>query len=484
MEYKWTALTVTTVGTVMAGIDSRIVIVGLPTIAQQLQTGPVELIWITQSFLLASTVCLLFIGRLSDLFGRVKLYNYGFLIFTFGSFLCAISPNAYLLIGFRLLQGVGSGLILANSSAIVTDASPPKELGMMLGINNSALRAGAMAGLTLSGLILSVLDWRGLFYINIPIGIFGTIWAHIRLREISAKDVSKGMDWAGVVLFSSGLTLLLLSLSFLSYGTVGSLEGIGFLVVGAILIVIFVIMQTKIVNPLLDLKLFKIKLFAAGNLVQLLNTLVWSGTLILLSLYLQVGLGETPLQAGIGILPLEIIYIIFSLLGARLSDRYGSRILCTVGLSIFTGSLFLTSTLNASSNYSLVLVVLLLIGIGNGIFNAPNQSAIMGSVPFDRRGIAAAFRQTMFNSGSTCGSGLVILFITFAIPYNILSQLLQNTSIHEINLLARAEFLHGVQIAAVLFAIIEALAVFPSALRGSSTQTTPLAKIETSSSEL
>ena len=182
MQYKWTVLTVTTIGTLMAGIDSRLIIVGLPTIASELKAGPEELIWISQAYLLASTVCLLLIGRLADIFGKIKLYNLGFLVFTIGSGLSAISSDATQLISFRVLQGVGAGMILANSAAIVTDSSPPNELGFMIGINQTALRVGAVAGLTLSGIILSVTDWRALFYINIPIGIFGTIWAYMRLK--------------------------------------------------------------------------------------------------------------------------------------------------------------------------------------------------------------------------------------------------------------------------------------------------------------
>jgi MFS family permease len=178
MEYKWTTLTVTALGALMAGLDGRIVVIGLPSIARQLHAGAEEVVWITESYLLASTICLLFIGRISDIFGRVKVYNIGFVIFTVGSALSAISLNSYQLIGFRIIQGFGAAILVSNSSAIITDASPKNELGTMLGINQTSLRVGNVAGLTLSGLVLSIVDWRGLFYVNIPIGIIGTIWAH------------------------------------------------------------------------------------------------------------------------------------------------------------------------------------------------------------------------------------------------------------------------------------------------------------------
>ena len=205
MEYKWTAVTVTTFGTVMGSLDQRIVVVGLPTVAHQLQAGPEELVWITQSYVLATTVCLLLMGRIGDVYGRVKMYNFGFIIFTLGSGLSALSQDSYELIGFRIVQGVGAAMIFTNSSAIIADASPVKDLGMMLGINQAGFRIGSMMGLTLSGLILSVVDWRGLFYVNIPIGIAGTIWAYLKLREISVKDVSKKMDWPGFGVFTVSL---------------------------------------------------------------------------------------------------------------------------------------------------------------------------------------------------------------------------------------------------------------------------------------
>jgi MFS family permease len=278
LDYKWTALTVTTVGTIMGGLDTRIVIVGLPTIAAQLHAATAELIWLTQAYILATTVFVLIFGRITDLFGRVKLYNMGFVVFTIGSFACSLAPDPYFLIASRVVQGVGSGMLTSSATAIITDASPKKELGTMLGINTSAFRMGNIAGLTLSGLIVSVTDWRGLFWVNIPIGIFGTIWAHQRLREISKQDPTKKMDWPGIFLFSSGLTLTLLAITYLSYGSVGTEEGVGFLIVGFTLLVIFARVESKVIAPLLDLRLFKILPFAMGNIAQILNSVAFYGT--------------------------------------------------------------------------------------------------------------------------------------------------------------------------------------------------------------
>jgi len=466
MQYKWTVLTVTTIGTLLAGLDSRIVIVGLPTIANQLKAGPEELVWISQSYLLASTICLLLIGRLADIFGRIKLYNLGFLVFTIGSGLSAISFDPFQLISFRIIQGLGAGMILANSAAIVTDSSPPKELGMMIGINQTALRVGSIAGLTLSGIILSITDWRGLFYINIPIGIFGTIWAYLRLRDVSTKDRSKKIDWFGLLFFSIGLTLVLLSVTYLSYGSSGEVDGIFFLFVGFLLLAIFVRQEASTPSPLLDLRLFKIRLFAGGNSAQLLNSLVWSGLLVLVTFYLQIGLGYSALTAGLGLLPLEGAYVIASLISSKLSDIYGTRVLCTTGLVLIVTGLMIISTFGMATSYLEIALALAVIGIGNGMFTPPNLRAIMGSVPENRRGIASGFRQTMFNTGLTSGYGLVVLFLTFGISYVSLAPLIQGIGGSSALLVARSEFFDGFRIAALLFGVIDAVAILPSAMRG------------------
>jgi len=440
------------------------VTVGLPTISGQLHAGASEIVWITQAYFIASTTGLLLVGRISDIHGKVKLYNIGFIIFTAGSALCALSMNPYQLIGFRLIQGVGSGMLITNASAIIADASPKTELGMMLGINQTAFRVGNVVGLTLSGLILSVVDWRGLFYVNVPIGIFGTIWAQRRLREIGKKDPSKRIDWRGFGLFTTGLTFLLIAITYLSYGISGLTLGFAFLMIGLILLVFFIKSESRIPFPLLDLRLFKIKSFAMGNLAQLLNSLAWGGLVLILALYLEIGLGYTPLQAGLSILPLDVTYMIFSFVGGRLSDKYGSRILTTSGLFMISLSFFAMATFDAQTQFVEIALVLMIMGIGNGLFTPPNLKAIMGSVPPNRVGIASGFRNTMYNVGSTISYGLVVLLITIGTPYATFTQLLQGTAQH--SLLMLSQFLSGFRIAALVLGIINGIAILPSAIRG------------------
>lgn len=467
MDYKWTALTVTTVGATMGGIDTRIAIIGLPTIASQLGAGAEEVVWITQSYLLASTVFLLLFGRTSDIFGRVKLYNAGFIVFTVGSALCALSLNAYMLIAFRILQGAGASLLFANSAAIITDATPKNELGMALGINASGFRIGAMAGLTLSGLILSFVDWRGLFYVNVPIGIFGTLWAHWKLREIGQKDTVMKMDWIGFALFSAGLTLVLVALTFLSYGFLSSIvQGLGSLLVGLLLIAVFFLKEARTQSPILDPKLFKIRAFAMGNIAELLVGIAWAGAILLVPLYLQLTIGYTPLESGLAVLPLEVSFLISSLVSGRLSDRYDPRILSTIGLAIIALGLGIVSTLSESPYYPEIGFALILVGVGSGLFTMPLTRAIMASVPTTRRGVASAFTSTIFNMGFTASYGIVILFITIGIPYGALSTLLQNAQAFPLNSVLRGEFLVGFQITSLILAIVVAATILPASLIG------------------
>jgi len=466
LQYKWVALTVTTVGTLMAGLDGRIVVIGLPTIARELGADAEQVIWVSQAYLLASTMGLLLIGRVTDVIGRIKIYNIGFIIFTIGSALASISLSPEQLIASRLVQGTGSAMLITNSAAILTDAAPREELGSILGLNQIAFRIGSISGLTLSGVVIALAGWRALFYLNIPIGIFGTLWAHMRLREISKRDEASKMDWPGFFTFTSGITMMLLSLTFFSYGndlpTAATL-----LASGAVLILVFIRIEARTLVPILDPRLFKIKEFAAGNVAQMLNAFAWTGFTVLLSFFLQIAFKDTPLQAGLSLLPLEATYIVFGPLSGRLSDRYGTRLFATLGLSISSVGFFWVSLSGVQTHYSDLIIPLALLGVGNGMFVSPNISSVMGSVPANRRGIASGFRTTVLNVGLTASSGIVVLLITTGIPYSLFTSLLQG----QIGTLsAQAEFVNGFRIAGLVLASMNSIAIIPSILRGKKTQ--------------
>ncbi|TLZ75898.1 MAG: MFS transporter, partial [Methanobacteriota archaeon] len=381
----------TTVGVLMAGLDSRIVIVGLPSVAASLGADAEQAIWITQAYVLGSTVALLLVGRISDIVGRVKLYTSGFAVFTLGSLLTSLATDPAQVIGFRALQGLGSAILFTNSAAMIVDATPSHELGLSLGINQVAFRMGSMAGLTVSGVILSILDWRALFYINVPIGIFGTAWAHFRLREIAKLDRGAPIDWAGFVSFTGFIMALLLGLTLAAYG-VGEARTVDALLAFSFTsLAVFAYVEHHTPHPLLDLRLLRIREFTGGVVAQLLNAIAFGAVLLLLSLYFQLVLGLSPLASGILILPMNVATLACGPLSGRLSDKYGHVPFTTTGLAVISLSLFLFSTTDASTPYSHLVVYIILFGAGLGFFASPNISSIMGSVPAERRGIASGF---------------------------------------------------------------------------------------------
>ncbi len=472
MQYKYVALSVTTVGTLMAGVDARIVLVGLPTIAYELHADIADVIWVSQAYLFASTLGLLLIGRSTDLFGRVKIYNYGFMVFTIGSAFAALSYTPLELIASRMVQGLGAAMLIANSAAILTDATPPDELGKILGMNSIAYRIGSIMGLTLSGVILSFTDWRALFYINIPIGIFGTVWAHYRLKDISTRDSYRGIDWVGFFSFAGGLGLVLLAITYLSFGLSSYDAGFLMLALGLILIVFFAryeITRDKLAAttkrlPLLDMKLFKIKEFTGGTIAQTLNAVAWSGILIMVSFYLQVIVGDTPLQTGLHLLALDATFIVVGPISGRLSDKYGSRGFAMTGLGISSLAFFLFAFINQNTGVNTVLIALAVLGVGTGLWVSPNISSVMGSVPANRRGIASGLRITMSNIGDTASFGLAILIMTLVIPYNQLNNLVQSYAANTQGLVGKGEFIAGFQLAALVLAVINSFAVIPASL--------------------
>jgi EmrB/QacA subfamily drug resistance transporter len=465
MQYKWTALVITILGTFISSLSIRIVVIGLPTIASQLRVDAAEAIWIGQSYLLAQLSLLLFVGRISDLYGRVRLFNIGFILFSIGSTLSALAQNGDQLIAFRVVQGAAAAFLATNSAAIMTDASPKNELGKFLGMNQTSFRFGSIAGLTLSGLILSFVNWRGLFYVNIPIGIIGFLLGYRKLREVSTEDTTKKLDWVGSVIFALGLTSALLAVTFLSYGLSGLDLGLVLLAIGMVLIVLFVIRESSISFPILDLKLFRNKAFAGGSIAASLNAVTWGVVTIIIAFYLQIGLGYSPLKAGLAIIPLDVAYLIASVVFGNLSDRYGSRGLSTLGLAITGIGFLLMATFSITTQYLEIALVLFIAGLGNGMFSSPNTRGIMGSVPIDRRGIASGFYSTTFSIGFTAAFGLTILFLTLGIPYDKLSLLLQGAMQTPLALAtAEAQFLTGFRIANLILAVISFLAAVIAAM--------------------
>ena len=466
MQYKWTVLTVTTVGVLMAGIDSRIVVIGLPVVAAALHADAEQAIWFTQAYVIGSTVALLFLGRVSDMVGRVKIYNLGFAIFTVGSLITSLSPSPDFFIAARIFQGLGSAALFSNSAAVITDAFPRGELGNALGINSVAFRAGSMFGLTLSGLILAYFDWRYLFYVNIPVGIFGTIWARRRLHEQSRPERSSKMDWPGFVTFAAFIAFLLLALTYAAYG-IGDSSYVGvFSVVSLISLFLFIRVEQRHPQPLLDLSLLRIREYTGAVTAQLINAMAWGAFILLISLYLQLVQGLSPLQAGIEIIPFDLTMLFVAPLSGRLSDRFGTRPFATAGLAVISVTLFLMSGLGPNTSYTVILALLLLGGAGMGLFTSPNMSSVMGSVPAQRRGVASALRATFFNVGFTLSFNIVILVLTFYLPYSLITQIIASQGSTIAIQTDKAVFSSALDNVFLVLTAINTVAIIPSLLRG------------------
>ncbi len=454
----------------MSGIDGRIVIVGLPTVAAALHADAEQAIWFTQAYTIGSTIALLFIGRVSDMFGRVKVYSIGFAIFTVGSLLTASSgdPNAF--IAARIFQGLGSAALFANSAAIIADAFPSNQLGTALGINQIAFRAGAVGGLTLSGLILAVLNWRFLFYINLPVGVFGTLWAYWRLHEVGKRERTVPMDWLGFISFTVFITSLMLSLTFAAYGSVDLSVVIGLGLLAAASIVVFVRVERRIEHPLLDLSLLRIREFTGGCLAQMINSISWGAFLLVISLYLQLVQGLSPLQAGIALLPFDFGFLLAGPLSGHFSDKYGVLPFTTAGLMVISASLFLFSEVAVNTPYLDIAMLLVLGGLGTGLFASPNMSSIMGSVPAKRRAVASALRATFFNVGYTLSVNAVILLMTLKVPYSLITSMISSLTPTALSLSERTAFAGGLNFVYFVLFVINTLAFIPSLIRGKRVQ--------------
>jgi EmrB/QacA subfamily drug resistance transporter len=456
----------------MAGIDTRIVIIGIPQVAEQLNADPEQVIWITQSYVLASTVMLLLIGRLADIFGRTRIFTAGFAIFTIGSGLTSIGQDPIQVIIFRALQGVGAAFLVTNSVAIVTDATPKDKLGLAVGTNQISFRAGAIIGLTLSGLILSYLDWRALFYINIPIGIFGTYWSNRKLKEIGELDKGAKIDWLGFVTFFIFILNLLLVFTFSAYSLGQNKEIIyAFLAISSISLIVFLFRQKRVKHPLLDLNIFKIRQFTGGIVALLLNAISWSAVLLLLSLEFQLARRATPLQAGLEIIPFELAFLATGPLSGRLSDRFGHLAFTVSGLTISGIALLLFYVTPPTAPYITFAFHMIIFGVGTGLFLAPIMRTIMDSAPPNRRGISSATMFLFFNIGLTLSLNIALLTMSLTAPYPLISKILAEVNPSSITPADIALFSASLKNTYLWLAAIDSMAVVPLLIGGRNKKT-------------
>jgi MFS family permease len=428
-RYKWVALSNTTLGMLVATINSSIVIISLPAIFRGIHLDPLRpgnvsyLLWMLMGYLVVSAVLVVAFGRLGDIYGRVRMYNAGFLVFTLASIALVFTPDvgaagALELIGLRVVQGVGGALLMANSMAILTDAFPVGQRGMALGINQVAALAGSFMGLLIGGLLADT-NWRAVFLVSVPFGILGTIWGYLKLREVGQRGQGR-IDWTGNLTFGVGLIAVLVGVTYgiQPYGghTMGwtSPLVLTLLLGGAALLGLFLVVERRSRDPLFHLELFRIRAFSAGNLAGLLSSVSRGGLQFMLIIWLQgiwlplhgYSFAATPLWAGIYMVPLTLGFLIAGPVSGWLSDHHGARPFATGGMLLTAASFATLMLLPIDFPYLAFAALLLANGVGSGLFAAPNTAGIMNSVPARQRGAASGMRATFQNAGFVLSIGL------------------------------------------------------------------------------
>ena len=442
-RYKWVALSNTTLGVLMATINSSIVLISLPAIFRGIGIDPLQegnvsyLLWMIMGFLLVSAVLVVAFGRLGDMYGRVRIYNLGFVVFTLASLALGLDPiagggGAMWLIVWRIVQGVGGAMLFANSTAILTDAFPSRQRGLALGINQVAALAGSFLGLIIGGL-LSEVDWRAVFWVSVPVGLIGTVWSYRSLHELGTKKTGR-LDLPGNLLFAVGLSVLLIAITYGIQPYGGHATGwlnpwvLSGLIGGVVLLVLFCVVEARVRDPMFDLSLFRIRAFAMGNLAGLLASISRGGLQFMLIIWLQgiwlplhgYSYQSTPLWAAIYMLPLTAGFLLAGPASGAMSDRFGARWLASGGLLLTAVSFVGLFLVPVDFPYWVFALLIALNGIGSGLFAAPNTAAIMSSVPAGERGIASGMRGTFFNSGTSLSIGvfftLMIVGLSSTLP--------------------------------------------------------------------
>jgi MFS family permease len=444
--YKWVALSNTTLGVLLATLDASITLIAMPDIFRGIKLNPLEsgnsfyLLWMVLGYLIVSSVLIVSLGRLGDMFGRVKIYNLGFVIYTVASLLLTVdwmtgAAGAIYLIILRLVQGVGGAFLLANSAAILTDAFPSNQRGMALGINNIVGVSGMFVGLVLGG-ILAPIDWRLVFLISVPVGLFGTVWAYLKLRELSEPRQAR-IDWPGNVTFAVGLILIMVSITYGIRPWGGHSTGwasprvLALLGSGLACLVVFTIVERRSADPMFRLPLLKIRAFTFGTLSTFLSAVARGGLMFMLIIWLQgiwlpqhgVDFTQTPLRAGLYMLPLTLGMLLSGPTSGYLSDRFGARWFATGGMVGAALSFVLLWLLPTNFSYTAFAAILLFNGISMGMFSSPNRAAVMNSLPPGERGVGGGMNQTFQNSAQVLSVGiffsLMIAGLASSLPHTL-----------------------------------------------------------------
>ena len=442
-HYKWVVLSNTTLGILLAAVNASIVLISLPAIFRGIGLNPLApgnvsyLLWMLMGYLVVTAVLVVPFGRLGDMFGRVKIYNIGFVVFTLAAIALSFDPfhldgGAIWLIGWRVVQGVGGAMLMSSSSAILTDAFPSNQRGMALGVNMVAAVSGSFLGLLIGGL-LSEIHWQAIFWVGVPIGVIGTLWSVRSLKELGVRSPGR-MDWAGTLTFGVGLTVLLIGITYgiQPYGesTTGwtNPKVLAAIIGGLALLVVFCLVELRVPQPMVDVRLFRSAAFGMGNLAGLMSSVGRGGLQFMLIIWLQgiwlplhgYSFESTPLWAGIYLLPATFGFLAAAPIAGSLADRFGARPFTVGGMVLMAVTFVALLLIPVNFDYWAFAVLVFLNGLGGGIFTAPNTAAIMSSVPASQRGAASGVRATFFNAGSSLSIGiffsLMILGLAATLP--------------------------------------------------------------------
>jgi EmrB/QacA subfamily drug resistance transporter len=468
---KWAVLGIVAVGIFMATLDSSIVNISLPSISAYFHVSLNGLIeWVIIAYLVTIASVLLTFGRLADMFGRKLLWMLGLLIFTIGSALCGAAPTLLLLVIFRAFQGIGGALLMSNSTAMLTRAFPENERGRVLGLNAVVVALGVSAGPTIGGLITSSLSWRWIFYVNVPIGILGLVTTWLVLKEpIRLTTGRQKFDPVGAIVLSIGITAVMLGLSF------GQEVGwqdpliLGLFIIGLVLLAGFFFIERRVTDPIVDLRLFRNRLFAAANISSLLSFLALFAVSFLLPFYLEQLRGFDVLEAGLLLTPVPLAVSVVAPISGWLSDRFGSRVLSSAGLAIAAFGLWLLTGLDAHSSLFDMIWRLVITGIGQGLFQSPNNNAVMGSVPRERRGIGSGFLSTVRVVGQSLSVAVAgAVFATYGASQAGAQLIASHGHLPPDQLTAlQTTFLDGFHAALIVSMAIASIGVITSLVRGS-----------------
>jgi MFS family permease len=441
-HYKWIVLSNTTLGILLAAINASIVLISLPAIFRGIGLNPLApgnvsyLLWMLMGYLVVTAVLVVPFGRLGDMFGRVRIYNIGFVVFTVSAVALSFDPlhlggGALWLIGWRVVQGVGGAMLMASSSAILTDAFPARQRGMALGVNMVAAVAGSFLGLLIGG-VLSEWHWQAVFWVGVPIGIIGTIWSVRSLRELGSRTPGR-LDWAGTVSFGLGLTVLLTGITYgiQPYGDAStgwtSPWVLGSIAFGLLLLVAFCFIELRVESPMVDIRLFRSASFGMGNLAGLMSSMGRGGLQFMLIIWLQgiwlplhgYSFESTPLWAGIYLLPVTFGFLLAAPIAGSLADRFGARPLTVGGMLLMAVSFIALLMIPVDFDYWIFAILVFLNGLGGGIFTAPNTAAIMSSVPAAQRGAASGVRATFFNGGNSLSIGIFFSLMIVGLAHTL-----------------------------------------------------------------